>query len=183
MVGLILILFFGIQDTVTATTYKLTVKENGPYGNNMASGYKVSYKHPGNNRVIAVSPDMLDRYPFHSDVLIKGAGKLDGKYRVEDAMNARWHNRIDILLNWKTKHNKFYNVIITKYDQHQSHPRISKRSITSSNHLRTKSSRKYIKRHRGKLKATKRTATRQSINSNYKSRKIRNSHRVVKRKR
>ena len=46
MVGLILIaiLSLPIQDTVTATTYKLTAAENGPYSNNLASGFKASYK-------------------------------------------------------------------------------------------------------------------------------------------
>ena len=142
MVGLAFILLFGVQDTVTATTYKLTAAENGPYGNNMASGYKVSYKHPGSSKVIAVSPDLLEEYPFHSEVKIKGAGKLDGVYKVEDVMNARWHKRIDILLNWKTKHNKFYNVIITKYGKHRTHrSNNSNRHITSRNDSDRKSTR------------------------------------------
>ena len=63
MVGLIFLFLPFMQDTVTATTYKLTVRENGPYGNSMASGFKVSYKHPGLNRVVAVSRDLLNQYP------------------------------------------------------------------------------------------------------------------------
>jgi 3D (Asp-Asp-Asp) domain-containing protein len=138
MIHLLFIFLFSTQDTVTATTYKLTAKENGPYGNNMASGYKVSSKHPGNNRVIAVSPDLLKKFPYHTDVLIEGAGKLDGKYKVEDVMSSRWHNRIDILLNWKAKNNKFQNVIITNYGKHQSHPRNSVSRSNAIHHVRTK---------------------------------------------
>ena len=161
MVGLILtiLLSLPIQDTVTATTYKLTARENGPYGNHLASGFKASYKHPGLDRVIAVSPDLLDSFPFHTDVIIKGAGKLDGKYKVEDVMNKRWHKRIDILLNWKVKHNKFYNVIIN-YDKHQSHSRISKRRVTTVHNIRTKRSHKRLKKHHSKGKKTTRSSTR-----------------------
>jgi 3D (Asp-Asp-Asp) domain-containing protein len=155
MVGLIFILLFNIQDTVTATTYKLTAKENGPYGNNMASGYKVSSKHPGNNRVIAVSPDLLKKFPYHTDVLIEGAGKLDGKYKVEDVMSSRWHNRIDILLNWKIKNNKFYNVIITNYGKHQSHSRNSISRTNAIHNVRTKQNYKRIKKHSSKSKRRK----------------------------
>jgi 3D (Asp-Asp-Asp) domain-containing protein len=163
MVGLIFILLFSAQDTVTATTYKLTKAENGPYGNNMASGYRVSYKRPGNNKVIAVSPDLLEKFPYHTDVEIKGAGKLDGKYKVEDVMSSRWHNRIDILLNWKVKQDKFYNVIIKSYGKHQGHPRVSERSIATSNHLRAKSSRKHIKRQHSRIKKANRQLKHRSI--------------------
>jgi 3D (Asp-Asp-Asp) domain-containing protein len=154
MVGLIFILLFGSQDTVTATTYKLTAAENGPYGNNMASGYKVSYKHPGSSRVIAVSPDLLTKFPYHTDVIIEGAGKLDGKYKVEDVMSSRWHNRIDILLNWKVKHNKFYNVKITSYGKHkhQSSTRNSIRRVNAIHHVRTKRNYKPLQKRNNRSK-------------------------------
>lgn len=141
MVGLILILLLGVKDTVTATTYKLTAAENGPYGNSMASGYKVSYKHPGNNRVIAVSRDLLKKFPFHTDVIIEGAGELSGRYKVEDVMNKRWRNRIDILINWKVKNNKFNNVKITSYGKHKhkSSIRNSVRRTNAIHSIRTKS--------------------------------------------
>jgi len=181
MITLIFILFFGVQDTVTATTYKLTAKENGPYGNRMASGFRVNKELPGNDRVVAVSRDMLKKYPFHSYIKIKGTGKLDGKYKVEDVMSSRWHNRIDILLNWKIKQNKFYNVIIESYGKHQGHARVSKRSVTSSNYLRTKPGRKHIKRHGSKLKTTKRTSTRQSVSNQRRVGKVRNDSRNLKR--
>jgi len=156
MVGLIAILFLiPTSDTVTATTYKLTARENGPYGNHMASGYKVSYKHPGNNRVIAVSPDLLKKYPFHTKILIKGAGKLDGKWIVEDVMNRRFTKRIDFLIDWKVKHNKFHNVIITKYDSIKTSIGSSNRSTNHIHTVRTKQNHKTVKHHRKRVKKSK----------------------------
>jgi len=139
MVGLaLIILLISAPDTVTATTYKLTVRENGPYGNVLASGFKVNKKLPGNDRVIAVSRDLLKKYPFHTDVIIKGAGKLDGKWKVEDVMNKRFTKRIDFLLNWKVKHNKFNNVTIKKYGKHKSNTRHRKRMVNAVYNLRAK---------------------------------------------
>lgn len=138
MVGLIFILLFSVQDTVTATTYKLTAAENGPYGNNMASGYKVNEKLPGNDRVIAISRDLLKKYPFHSDIIIEGAGELDGIWRVEDVMNKRFAKRIDFLLNWKVKHNKFNNVIIKSYGKHKSDIRHRKCRVNAVHNVRAK---------------------------------------------
>jgi len=156
MVGLIFILLFGHQDTVTATTYRLTARENGPYGNVLASGYKASYKHPGKNRVIAVSRDLLKKYPFHTEVIIKGAGKLNGKWIVEDVMNKRYTKRIDFLIDWKVKTNKLHKVIITTHGKHKSHPRISKRRVNAIHNVRTKQRHKQIKKRSSRIKSSKR---------------------------
>ena len=148
MVGLILsiMLLFGHTDTVTVTTYKLTARENGPYGNSLASGFKASYKHPGLHRVIAVSRDLLEYYPFHSYVIIKGTGKFDGIWKVEDIMNERFTKRIDLLIDWKVKHNKFNNVIIKSYDKRKSHIRHRKRRVNVSHNVRTKRQNKRLKK-------------------------------------
>ena len=139
MLTLLFILLFGHTDTVTATTYKLTRAENGPYGNSLASGFKANYKHPGLNRVIAVSPDLLDSFPFHSYVIVRGAGKrFDGIWKVEDVMNARWNKRIDFLINWKVKHDKFYNVTIKTYDHIKTTIRHRKRRVSTVHNVRTK---------------------------------------------
>ena len=120
MVGLILsiLLFIGPvqQDTVTVTTYRLTARENGPYGNVLASGFKANKKHPGAHRVVAVSRDLLGQYPFGTFIRIKGAGNFDGIWRVEDVMAKRWTKKIDLLINFNVKTNKFNNVIIDKYE-------------------------------------------------------------------
>jgi 3D (Asp-Asp-Asp) domain-containing protein len=140
MVGLILsiMLLFGHTDTVTVTTYKLTARENGPYGNSLASGFKASYKHPGLHRVIAVSPDLLKYYPFHSYVIIKGTGKFDGIWKIEDIMNKRFTKRIDLLIDWKVKHNKFYKVTIKKYDNSKTIIRHRKHRVNTIHHVRAK---------------------------------------------
>jgi 3D (Asp-Asp-Asp) domain-containing protein len=139
MVGLIsIILLASPQDTVTATTYKLTARENGPYGNVLASGFRANKEYPGDDRVVAVSRDLLKKYPLHTDVLIKGAGKLDGIWKVEDVMNKRFRKRIDFLLNWKVKHNKFNNVIITSYGKHKSDIRHRKHRVNDVHDVRAK---------------------------------------------
>jgi len=158
MVGLILtiLLSLPIQDTVTATTYKLTAAENGPYGNHLASGFKANMKHPGLNRVIAVSPDLLDSFPFHSYVIIKGVGKrFDGIWKVEDIMNKRFTKRIDLLIDWKIKHNKFSKVIIKKYDNSKTSVRSRKHRTHIVHHVRTKSNHKRVKKHSYRVKVTK----------------------------
>ena len=159
MVGLILtiLLSLPIQDTVTATTYKLTARENGPYGNHLASGFKASYKHPGLDRVIAVSPDVLDSFPFHTYVIVKGAGKLDGSWKVEDVMNKRFTKRIDFLIGWKTKPNKFNNVIIKKYEyKSKSNSRFRNHKHANLHRVRTKPDHKHIKRHSKRAKVQQR---------------------------
>ena len=158
MVGLILsiMLLFGHTDTVTVTTYKLTARENGPYGNSLASGFKASYKHPGLHRVIAVSPDLLKYYPFHSYVIIKGTGKFDGIWKIEDIMNKRFTKRIDLLIDWKVKHNKFNNIIIKSYDKRKSHIRHRKRRVNVSHNVRAKRQNKRLKKSSHHTKASKR---------------------------
>jgi 3D (Asp-Asp-Asp) domain-containing protein len=156
MVGLIFILLFGHQDTVTATTYRLTARENGPYGNVLASGYKASYKHPGKNRIIAVSRDLLKKYPFHTEVIIKEAGKLNGKWIVEDVMNKRYTKRIDFLIDWKVKTNKLHKVIITTHGKHKSHLRISERRVNAIYNVRAKQRHKQIKKRSSRIKSSKR---------------------------
>jgi len=155
MLILLFMMLFGHTDTVTATTYKLTQAENGPYGNNLASGFKASYKHPGLNRVIAVSPDLLEHYPFHTFVIVKGAGKLDGIWKVEDVMNKRFTKRIDFLIGWKTKHNKFNNVTIKSYGKHKSHIRHRKRRSNVSHNVRAKQQNKRLKKSSHHTQVTK----------------------------
>jgi 3D (Asp-Asp-Asp) domain-containing protein len=46
--------------------------------------------------------------------MITGAGKYDGVYRVEDVMNKRFRNRVDILVNPKDKGTRLSNIKIVK---------------------------------------------------------------------
>jgi len=67
---------------------------------------------------IAMSRDMLKRwggkFNYGDVVLIEGAGRKDGLYKVVDTMNKRFKNRIDFLEDKGTKHYKFNNVKITR---------------------------------------------------------------------
>jgi len=101
---------------VTATTYKLIPADQGIYGTKMASGYKVNVRHPERDRIVAVSRDLLETYPFHTYIEVTGAGKFDGVWLVEDVMAPNWHNRIDFLIGYKTKQDKFENVKIERYE-------------------------------------------------------------------
>ncbi len=59
-------------------------------------------------KCIAVSPDLLKKGLRHnSKIKIKG---LEGFYLVKDKMNARWHNRIDILMGKNTKKARNFGV-------------------------------------------------------------------------
>ncbi len=66
-----------------------------------ASGFKFGSKISDTLRIIAVSRDLRKKYPFHTKVLLVGAGEDDGIYKVEDLMASRFKNRIDILVNGK----------------------------------------------------------------------------------
>lgn len=192
MVGLIayIILLAPHSDTVTATTYRLTAKENGPYGNKMASGYKVSYKAPEEDRVIAISRDLVKHFPFHSYVTIENAGALNGVWKVEDVMNKRFKNRIDFLIGYKAKTTKLHNVIIHHYEyKSKSHIRHRNRRNVTIHRLRTKQHHNKVQRagtestkagQRSKLK--NRQSTRRAISSTNSRSKIRNNVRVIKRK-
>ena len=64
-----------------------------------ASGLKFGSKISDTLRIIAISRDLRKKYPFHTKVLLVGAGADDGIYKVEDLMASRFKNRIDILVN------------------------------------------------------------------------------------
>jgi 3D (Asp-Asp-Asp) domain-containing protein len=64
--------------------------------------------------VIAISRDLKKKFKFSDSVLISNAGKYDGVYVVEDVMNKRFTNKIDILVNPKDSGTKIYNVKIKK---------------------------------------------------------------------
>lgn len=62
-----------------------------------ASGYDIT--DPRTNRIIAVSRDLLEEYPFGTTVMVECDCPHRGRYRVEDVMNKRHSNRIDILID------------------------------------------------------------------------------------
>jgi 3D (Asp-Asp-Asp) domain-containing protein len=175
---LLVILAFLFQDTVTVTTYKLTPHDQGKWGTKMASGYKVNVKHPGSDRVVAVSRDLLKKYPFGTFIEVKGKGV----WQVQDVMAPRFKKRVDLLIDYKTKHNKFTNVIITKYE-HFSTIKISHRRSTSIHRLPSVSNRKHIKKHHHRIKKSRLRSSRQLVQHKHRVRKISNNSRKFKRRR
>ena len=82
-----------------------------------ASGYRFTAKISDTVRVIAVSRDLKKKYPFHTKVLLVGAGKDDGIYKVEDLMASRFKNRIDILVNGTHELIMYDSVRVYKIDE------------------------------------------------------------------
>ena len=60
--------------------------------------------------MIAISRDLKQRFKYGSYVRLEGCGKYDGVYRVEDLMNKRFKNRVDILINPSDKPTMFKNI-------------------------------------------------------------------------
>ena len=106
-------MILSIAITVMLTTYTLDPKENGKDCNKFACGYHLANEKKI-GKVIAISRDLLKQFPIHSFIRIKNSIKFDGIYKVEDLMNKRFKNRIDILVS--NKHNKYKlnNIIIEK---------------------------------------------------------------------
>jgi 3D (Asp-Asp-Asp) domain-containing protein len=101
-------------ETVTLTTYTPTVGETDSTPHITASGFKIDTINPKKHRIIAVSRDLKKKWPFGTKVRIKSAEKYNGVYTVEDVMNKRYKNRIDILIGKDDRQTAMNNVIITK---------------------------------------------------------------------
>lgn len=101
-------------ETVTLTTYCPTSQECDSTPHITASGFKINLKNPKKHRIIAISRDLLKKLPFGTLVKVTGAGKLNGVYVVEDKMNKRYKNRIDLLINEDDKQTTIKNVKIVK---------------------------------------------------------------------
>jgi 3D (Asp-Asp-Asp) domain-containing protein len=103
-----------IKEVVTVTTYHAVPgqTDNTPFVT--ASGYKINKRNPEDDKIIAISRDLKDRFKFGDSVLVTNTGKYDGVYYIHDVMNKRFTKKIDILISNKDSGDKFYNVIITK---------------------------------------------------------------------
>lgn len=100
---LLVFLILGINDTevdyVTASVYNAVPEQTNEDPGHTASMFKLDLENPYKHRIIAVSRDLLEKYPLGTKVRITGTLKYDGEYWVEDKMAKRWSNRIDILIN------------------------------------------------------------------------------------
>jgi len=103
-----------VQNTVTATVYNAVPEQCNSDPGHTASMFKLDLRNPWKHRIIAVSRDLRKRYPYGSKVVVTGTGKYDGIYSVEDTMNKRFRNRIDILINLNMPIGKWHKVKIVK---------------------------------------------------------------------
>ncbi len=100
--------------SVTATIYHAVEAQTNSDPSHTASMYKLDLSNPYRHRIIAVSRDLLKQFPYGTSVKIEGTG-YDGVYQVQDTMNRRYKNRIDILINVDMGSlGKWENVRITK---------------------------------------------------------------------
>lgn len=90
---------YTVEETkVIATVYNAVPSQCNNDPSHTAFMFKLDLKDPYKHRIIAVSRDLLHKYPKGTKVLVKGTS-YDGIYTVMDKMNKRWTNRIDILIN------------------------------------------------------------------------------------
>lgn len=100
-------------DLVVATVYNAVPKQTNSDPGNTASMFALDLENPYKHKIIAVSRDLLVKYPMGTYVRISGT-RYDGIYQVQDKMNKRWHRRIDILINVGMPLGKWDKVKITK---------------------------------------------------------------------
>jgi 3D (Asp-Asp-Asp) domain-containing protein len=101
------------QTLVTTTVYNAVPAQTNSDPGHTASMFKLDLTNPYKHRIIAVSRDLLKKFPMHSKVRIQGTD-YDGVYVVEDKMNKRYTKRIDILINVEMPIGKWENVKLTK---------------------------------------------------------------------
>ena len=80
--------------------------------------FHLNLKNPASHKIIAVERTMMTKYDLHFGdfILVKGAGKKDGVYQIQDIMNSRFENKntIDFLVNLDEKTGKWDNVSLFK---------------------------------------------------------------------
>lgn len=87
------------SDPLTVTVYNATEDQTDDTPRTTASGLYINdiYNPPN---IIAVSRDLLAGYPLGTQVyLVCRTCPFTGNYTVQDVMNARYTNRIDILIS------------------------------------------------------------------------------------
>lgn len=110
---LALTIFSAKTSVVTCTVYNAVPAQTNSDPGHTASMFKLDLSNPYKHRIIAVSRDLLKKFPMGTKVKIEGTS-YDGIYTVEDKMNRRYKNRIDILINTNMGIGKWENVRMTK---------------------------------------------------------------------
>lgn len=99
---------------VTATVYHAVEGQCDNTPLVTASGKNINPENPYSHRYIAVSHDLLDVFPYGTEVFVNGTGDYDGIWVVTDTMNKRFSGHIDFLINKELKSGKWNGVRIKK---------------------------------------------------------------------
>ncbi len=88
-----------VYKTIKATYYQPLAGQCDASPLETATGYKINLKKLKSKqiRILAVSRDLLKKYPYHSEIYIHQPEHLRGCWKVEDTMNKRFKNKIDLL--------------------------------------------------------------------------------------
>lgn len=101
------------QQKVHATVYNAVPEQTNSDPGHTAFMFELDLSNPYKHKIIAVSRDLLKKYPKGTKVSVKGTS-YDGVYVVMDKMNKRYTNRIDILINEEMQIGNWPNATITK---------------------------------------------------------------------
>tara|TARA_B100000902_G_C26829958_1_gene678219 strand:+ start:140 stop:478 length:339 start_codon:yes stop_codon:yes gene_type:complete len=102
---------------VTATVYNADPSQTDDSPFITASGAVIEQCCPGDHRWIAVSRDLeAEGFVFGARVRITGTDEYDGIWVVQDRMNRRYQNSIDLLVDYDITLGKWYNVEIELLD-------------------------------------------------------------------
>ncbi len=101
-------------DIVTATVYHAVPEQCNNDPEHTAFMFKLDLSNPYKHRIVALSRDLLKKYPNGTKIKIEGVGNYNGIYIVRDKMNKRYTKRIDILINKGMPLGKWNDVKIIK---------------------------------------------------------------------
>jgi len=102
-----------ITNRVHATVYNAVPEQTNSDPGHTAFMFELDLSNPYKHRIIAVSRDLLIKYPKGTKVYVSGTS-YDGVYVVMDKMNKRYTNRIDLLINLDMQIGSWPNATITK---------------------------------------------------------------------
>ena len=101
------------QEQEVCTVYNAVEEQTNSDPKHTAFMFELDLNNPYKHKIIAVSRDLLAKYPKGTKVYLSGT-KYDGVYTVMDKMNKRFSKRIDILINEDMPIGKWNNATIKK---------------------------------------------------------------------
>jgi len=99
---------------VSLTTYTTDISETDSFPLITASGMHLDSANPKKSRIIAISRDLQKIFSFGDKVKLSNAGKFNGVWLIQDLMNKKYKNKIDILINPNEPQMSLEGVVISK---------------------------------------------------------------------